>query len=272
MAIAVAIYLLAGTLAMIVGRFVEIGQPADTVADAAIAIILLLATYKIAIAGLGQRPRDELRARGLLPELGKGIAAGALLFSAVVGIAALLGVYHVTGRGSTHELLIPLVSSAILPAFAEELLFRGIVFRWIEELAGSWGALVISSALFGLGHLLNPGATLFSSFAIAVEAGLLLGGTYMLTRSLWMPIGLHAAWNFTQGVIFGVPVSGGATSGLLRSALSGPELLSGGRFGLEGSVIALVICTAAGGWFVRLAVRRGQLVQPSWARSGYRKL
>ena len=120
--------------------------------------------------------------------------------------------------------------------------------------------------MFGLAHVLNPGATWFSSFAIAVEAGLLLGGAYMLTRSLWMPIGLHAAWNFTQGAIFGVPVSGNPTQGLLLARLSGPNILSGGDFGLEASIIALIMATVGGAWLVVLAVRRGEVVQPSWVR------
>jgi hypothetical protein len=184
----------------------------------------------------------------------------------VVGIAAALGVYRITGPGGASTLVLDLISFGIMPAFMEELLFRGILFRWIEEFGGSWAALVVTSALFGLAHILNPGATWFSSFAVAVEAGLLLGGAYMLTRSLWMPIGLHAAWNFTQGAIFGVPVSGNAAQGLVRAKLSGPELLSGGGFGLEASVIALVIATVAGAWFVWLAIKRGELMQPWWVR------
>jgi hypothetical protein len=88
----------------------------------------------------------------------------------------------------------------------------------------------------------------------------------MLTRSLWLPIGLHAGWNIMQGPVFGVPVSGNPAHGLLRSRLSGPTLLSGGSFGLEASIIALTICTAAGVWFVWRAIRRGELVQPLWVR------
>jgi len=148
----------------------------------------------------------------------------------------------------------------------EELLFRGILFRWIEEFAGSWAALAITSALFGLIHIFNPQATWFSSFAIALEAGVMLGGAYMLTRSLWLPMGIHAAWNFAQGEVFGVPVSGTSVHGLLRSRLTGPEILSGGGFGLEATLFALLIATAAGVWFVWLAVRRGEVVQPSWRR------
>ena len=150
-----------------------------------------------------------------------------------------------------------------LPGFTEELLFRGILFRWIEEFAGSWAALVVTSALFGLAHILNPGATWFSSFAIAVEAGLLLGAVYMLTRSLWMPIGLHAAWNFAEGPIFGVPVSGSPADGALRASIAGPPILSGGPFGLEGSVIAVLSQRLAGLGFLCLALKRGRARQSS---------
>ena len=88
----------------------------------------------------------------------------------------------------------------------------------------------------------------------------------MLTRSLWAPIGLHAAWNFTQGEIYDVPVSGIDGTGLVEAKLSGPELLSGGAFGLEASVIALVIATGAGVWLVIRAVRAGHVVRPWWVR------
>jgi membrane protease YdiL (CAAX protease family) len=87
----------------------------------------------------------------------------------------------------------------------------------------------------------------------------------MLTRSLWMPTGLHAAWNFTQGFIFDVPVSGNAERGLVTAKLSGPALLSGGPFGLEASIIALVLATAAGILLVVLSVRSGRVVRPWWS-------
>jgi hypothetical protein len=88
----------------------------------------------------------------------------------------------------------------------------------------------------------------------------------MMTRSLWLPMGLHAAWNFTEGEVFGVPVSGIPEHGLFQARISGPELLTGGAFGLEASIVAVVIATGAGVWFVCLAVRRGQVVQPWWVR------
>ena len=141
-----------------------------------------------------------------------------------------------------------------------------VLGAWYAHGAQPLVTVCVPSALFGLAHILNPNATWFSSFAIAVEAGVLLGGAYMLTRSLWLAMGLHAGWNFTQGEIFDVPVSGIDEHGLVQAKLSGPELLSGGQFGLEASVIALAIATAMGVWLVMLAIRRGHLVQPSWAR------
>ena len=88
----------------------------------------------------------------------------------------------------------------------------------------------------------------------------------MLTRRLWMAIGIHAAWNFTQSGIFGVPTSGFPMKGVLVSELSGPEWLSGGAFGAEASVVTLTICTVAGVALLALAHRRGQFIAPFWRR------
>jgi hypothetical protein len=99
-----------------------------------------------------------------------------------------------------------------------------------------------------------------------VEAGMLLGGAYMLARNLWLPMGLHAAWNFTQGFIFDVPVSGHDMHGLVQAKLSGPVLLSGGAFGLEASMIGVVLSIPLGAAMIALAARRGHFVQPMWAR------
>lgn len=243
-----------------------IGPDWNEIVHAIIEICLVLAVYKFVIIRLGEHRRDDLPAHHALRNLGLGLAAGCLIFSAIVGLAALVGVYRITGAGDASRLVLELVGTAIIPGFMEEMLFRGILFRWLEEFGGSWAALVLTSALFGLAHIMNPNATWFSSFAIAVEAGVLLGGAYMLTRSLWFPMGLHAAWNFTQGEIFDVPVSGLGEHGLVEAKLSGPSLLSGGQFGLEASLLALLVATAVGIWIVWAAVERGELMMPRWVR------
>jgi membrane protease YdiL (CAAX protease family) len=266
MVIAVVIYILAATLALGLGKLVplSIGKTAVAAAHAAITIAIVLAAYKFIIVRLGEHPKDDLPGGPALRDTSIGVAIGFAVMALAVGVAAILGVYRIVGPGDASRLVLELVTVAIMPGFMEELLFRGILFRWLEEFGGSWAALAITSALFGLAHIMNPNATWFSSFAIAVEAGVLLGGAYMLTRSLWLAMGMHAGWNFTQGEIFDVPVSGIDEHGLVQAKLSGPPLLSGGTFGLEASLIALVIATGLGGNLVVLAVRRGRLVQPWW--------
>jgi membrane protease YdiL (CAAX protease family) len=267
MVTAVLLLIFTAQLAGVTGQALPpLAPDAKLVANGVITLVLVLLVYKLVIVRLGEQPRDDLRLANSVRDLGIGVALGAILFSLVVGTAALFDVYNIVGEGGAAQLVKILVAVTILPAVIEELLFRGILFRWLEEFGGSWFALAATSALFGAAHIVNPNASALSSFAIALEAGLLLGGAYMLTRSLWMPIGLHAAWNFTQGFIWDVPVSGIDQEGLVEARLSGPELLSGGAFGLEASIIAMVMATATGIWLVWRAVRRGELMQPWWVR------
>ena len=267
MVIAIFLFLLtAGAGQLLVRQVRDLTETVSVALAALVEIALVLIVYKGVLVRLGERPRDDLRLPGAARNLGLGLLTGFLLMASAVGVAAIAGVYRIVATGDASRLALELFGSAILPAFMEETLFRGILFRWLEEFGGSWAALSVTAALFGLVHIMNPNATWFSTFAIAVEAGLLLGGAYLLTRSLWLPIGLHAAWNFTQGEIFDVPVSGLSEHGLLEAKLSGPALLSGGGFGLEASVICLVLASATGIWFVWRAVKTGQLVQPWWIR------
>jgi len=231
-----------------------------------VSIPILLIAYEFLIRHLGERPKDDYRDPRAIRNLGLGLAAGFALFSVAVGIAALMGVYRITGPGDASGLVAALVGSAIFPAVSEELVFRGIMFRWIEEFGGSWMALLLTSALFGAVHLSNHGATWIAAVFIAFEAGIMLGAAYMLTRSLWMPMGIHAAWNFAQGELYDIPVSGHAEKALVKAQLSGPPLLTGNGFGLEASLIAMVIATAFGAWLLWLAIQRGQLMSPWWVR------
>ena len=267
MLIAVAFYVLASAASTLLGFVATVPDPlTDIAVRSGLAILFVAGVYKLVIRRIGDPPRDDLPARGALRGLGLGLGMGLVLFSIIVGIAALLDVYNIVGEGSVRSLVKTAIVIAILPAFMEEMLFRGILFRFLEDFGGSWFALALTSALFGLAHIFNPNASALSSLAIAVEAGILLGGVYMLTRNLWAAMGLHASWNFTQGYIYDVPVSGIDQDGMVQAQLSGDTLLSGGAFGLEASLIAMVVATAAGIWLVAKAVKAGQLVQPWWIR------
>ena len=211
-------------------------------------------------------PDTELPLTGALPELAAGIAIGGALFSVMTGIVWLLGGIEFLGVRGAGQIW-TMLAIAIVSGVFEETLFRGIVLRHLESLIGTWGSLAVTSALFGGLHITNPDATVWSSLAIALEAGILLGAAYLLTRRLWLAIGIHAAWNFTQGWVFSVPVSGGdAPLGLLITRRIGPDWLTGGDFGLEASVIAMLVATGAGLALLVLAAKRGQFVRPVWRR------
>jgi uncharacterized protein len=227
---------------------------------------LLIILYKLIIRQLGEHRRDDLRLSDSLRPLGIGLLTGLILFSLAVALAAILGIYHVTGEGDLTGLLPALVGPTIFAAMSEEMLFRGVLFRWLEEFGGSWAALLLTSAMFGAVHLANPNASVIAAVGIAFEAGVMLGAAYMLTRSLWLPMGLHAAWNFAQGEIYDIPVSGTPVHGVLVARLTGPPLLTGDGFGLEASLIAIMVATAFGLWLLLLAIRKGELVRPWWVR------
>lgn len=236
------------------------GQPLIVLAVVAIAALL----WRLFQHHVERREDAELALAGAGRELVQGLAAGFVLFCSVVAITIALGGMKITAINGIGQLW-ALLAMAIGSGFFEELIFRGILFRQIEAMLGSWAALAATSALFGASHLANPGATWFAAFAIAVEAGIMLGAAYMLTRRLWLAIGIHIGWNFTQGWVFSAPVSGGAApKGLLPTSREGPEWLTGGAFGLEASVVALVLATLLGLVLLWRAAAAGQVRRPSW--------
>ncbi len=236
---------------------------------AALRDVLVAATVSLIYCGyvrlLERRAVTELAPGPAAREFALGAAVGFGLLTATIASLWILGYYHVEGIGRLPSAAL-LTSMGLLPAFFEEILMRGIVFRITEESLGTWLALLISGLLFGDLHLLNPGATWAAAIFIAVEAGILLAAAYIVTRRLWVPIGMHAAWNVTLGGIFGVPVSGLQVDGMLKGALSGPELLSGGAFGPEASVFTVLVCTSMSVYLMVRAVKSGQIMRPFWSR------
>jgi membrane protease YdiL (CAAX protease family) len=230
------------------------------------AIVIL--AYSVYVRIIERRVVTELSGANAVRELGLGLALGAMLFCLTIGILAAVGVYHVTGSNG-WLIMLASVPGFVLGGVFEEVLIRGILFRILERWLGSWVALSISAVIFGVLHLLNPGAGLLNAAAISIEAGVLLAAAYMLTRRLWLCIGTHIAWNFTEGGFFSVAVSGGESKGLLQAKMVGPDWLTGGAFGAEASAVALAICVTAGIILLVLAVKRGHVVAPSWyARAG----
>lgn len=240
-------------------------SPLIRILRAFIVVLITHFAYSAYVRIVEKRAVSELGLNGFGKELMTGIFWGALLMSATIGIMWMLGNYTVTGINSI-TVLGPILAISIVAGYVEEVIIRGIIFRIVEEGLGSWIAVAISGGLFGYLHASNPNATIISSLAIALEAGILLAAVFMFTRRLWLAIGLHFSWNFTQGGIWGVAVSGLEFEGVLNSELSGPEILSGGAFGAEASIIAMIICTSAGVYFLWKAHQAGQFIEPFWKR------
>ena len=229
----------------------------------ALAALIIYYAYGRIIEG---REVTELSTPGMGREWATGLLIGATLISGCVLILLGLGMYRIEGLNPA-SFLIPAVAMAISSGTFEELFFRGVLFKSVEDMAGSWIALIVSSLVFGFVHLLNPEGTIVGAIYISIEAGLLLAAAYLLTRRLWLAMGVHMAWNYTLSAVFSGVVSGGVSDpGLIRAVFDGPDLLTGGSFGLESSILALVVCTGAGIIMAVLAHRRGHFLPPPWTR------
>ena len=265
--------LLGGVLFLMLGmsngyRFELSGSPLTALAVTAGMVTLGLAVYVLFVRFVERRPVSELALPGMGRELGVGLLVGSGLYTASVLILMVLGIYRIEGLNPVSFML-PAVAMALSSGVFEELLFRGALFRIVEEWLGSWISLAVSSFVFGFVHLLNPAGTIMGALFISIEAGVLLGAAYMATRRLWMSMGFHMSWNYTQSAVFSGVVSGSVSEpGLIKPVIKGPDVLTGGSFGLESSLIAFLLCTTAGVVLLILAVRRGNIVQPFWRRAG----
>lgn len=170
-----------------------------------------------------------------------GFGIGILFFILVTGFIALLGGYRIESINWNWKCLIQNLFMFMVVAVGEEVLFRGIVFRMIDDRWGTVVGLIASALIFGFVHITNSNATVWSSLAIAIEAGLLLAAAYKWSGTLWLPIGIHWSWNYFQGPIFGFAVSGNGTPSLINPVIEGSEWLTGGSFGAEASIPAFVL-------------------------------
>lgn len=270
LAVFVAAELIAGISVYPLARLIGEGEPGTPMTwnshpvsfllAASLSAMVAVACYWALMRWIRGASVTELAGPGRLREFLIGMVFGTLLMTVVVAVLAVIGCYRVTAVGWDGGILIGAVAG-IAAGFTEEILFRGVLLRLLEQWLGTWWALVLTSVLFGAAHLTNQEASAFGAVAIMLEAGVLLGACYLVTRRLWLVFGTHVAWNFTQGGIFGSDVSGtGMGRGLFEARFSGPDLLTGGDMGIEGSLVAVVVCTAAGVVMLLAARRRGMLL------------
>ncbi len=251
--------------AILLGPVTRMFEPgsAPRMLMAFVSMAVVLVCYAAYVRKVEKRPLSELALAGAGREFSVGLCLGVAIFALAIGILAGVGAYRITGQNELSVMLATIPGFLVVAVF-EEVLFRAIIFRILESSIGSWNALAVSSLAFGLMHFGNPNAGLLSALAIAIEAGLMLGAAYMLTRRLWLCVALHFGWNFAQGGIFSVAVSGHQQKGLFEAQMAGAEWLTGGRFGAEGSLVALVVCTLFGVAMLARTVSTDRIVRPSW--------
>ena len=205
----------------------------------------VLGLYAVWVKVFERRKVSELRLQGAFPDLLTGLLIGGLFISCVVGVLALMGVYRVDAVNIDWVGLLLSFAAFSIVAVCEEVLFRGILFRMIDERYGALLAFIISSLTFGAVHLMT--VDFWTAMAISAEAGFMLAAAYKFRNNLWIPIGIHWAWNFTLGPIFGVGVSGISEDAYaIIPEISGPYILTGGNNGFEGSIVTVLIGVTVG--------------------------
>ncbi|HWD61055.1 MAG TPA: type II CAAX endopeptidase family protein [Humibacter sp.] len=217
--------------------------------------------YLFAMRTVGGRAVPELSRHQLGRNIGIGLAIGTAFIVVSVAAVALLGgftiVWHPVGGMS-----VVFVGLAVNlgGAIVEELVFRGLILQAIlasfrGSVTGRIVAVAVTAALFGGAHMLNPGATVWTGTCIAIEAGVLLAVAFFWRGNLWLVIAIHFAWNFIEGLL-GIAVSGHRDPGLFFTTARGPLLLTGGTFGVEASLIPVLLSAAMATVMVLAARKR----------------
>lgn len=198
--------------------------------------LCILVLYAAFVKIFEKRQISELSVKQAFRDLPIGFAIGFLFIAVVVLILALVDVYKIESIHVNWESMLLDFSVLFLVAASEEVIFRGIMFRMIKD---RFTAFTISSLSFGLMHLWN--VDMWTAIAISAEAGFMLAAAYNLRNNLWIPIGIHWAWNFVSGTVLGLGVSGMVQeSSAIIPEISGPYILNGGSNGFEGSIVTCI--------------------------------
>ena len=206
---------------------------------------VVLGLYALYVKVFERRIPYELKLRNALPNLFLGVTIGGLFIACIVGILTLFGVYRIDAISIDWTGIVLNCAMLSIVAVSEEIIFRGILFRMIDERCSTIFAFIISSLLFGIIHLTT--VDFWTAIAVSVEAGFMLAAAYKLRNNLWVPIGIHWAWNFFLGPIFGVVVSGISQDAcVIIPKITGPYILTGGDNGFEGSIVTFVLGLAIG--------------------------
>lgn len=217
------------------------------------AAVLVLRWRRLPLSLLG------LSLKGRWKDLLAGLGVAVLLYVVSFGLSLLTGTVEVAGVQLVPSALLGTLLLFLLVAVTEEVMLRGFVLgRMLAGGMNRFVALFLSSALFSAMHLFNPNFALLP-FVNILLAGCLLGASFLYTRNLCFPIALHWFWNWMQGPVLGYEVSGmNSGESLLTLRLTGSDLLTGGSFGFEGSLLCTVLLVVGTLAIIGYYERRGR--------------
>lgn len=198
-------------------------------------IAVLYFSYVFCFRLLERRSITELSFRNFPREAGVGLAMG---FTAIGGIFFILFIVGAYSSGPPHPswAIVFAVVSMTMFVFFEEVLFRGVLYRILEDWRGTVTALLISAVVFGLTHITNAAVGPLG-ISSAVFGGALMGILFTWTRRLWVPTAFHIAWNLGQVLLLGNVSGEQGFVGLFDGRVTGPRLLVGSAFGVEDSLL-----------------------------------
>lgn len=224
-------------------NFIDLNIPQPTTRKLIMLLFSFLGTILIVAVFVKYVDKENFsdigfRVKNKLNEFWTGFFLGMLIMFAAFGILELLDQIQYQAFEFDLSQLIATLLIFVLVSFTEEILFRGYILRNLMYSFNKYLALILSASIFSLLHGFNPNIDIIG-FANIFLAGILLGITYIHTKSLWFPIALHFSWNFFQAIL-GFNVSGQNSYSMIRFSMAEPTLLNGGAFGFEGSILALI--------------------------------
>ena len=191
-----------------------------------------------------------------------GFIVGGLLVGSIILVLLISGSISFTVLNPFTIIFKPLILFILL-SLLEEIIFRGILYRITEQSLGTWIALIISALLFGIVHITNDHAD-FLGILSAALAGVMLGVIYTIRGRLWYPLAIHVGWNFFQ-YFFGLPVSGlDDFEYFMDASREGPEWLIGGGFGIENSLLTILMILGLSAFLIYRIRITGKFVKPFW--------
>jgi membrane protease YdiL (CAAX protease family) len=209
-----------------------------------------------------KRKFTEFSINGIGKNLTIGLLLGAVLYSFLILIMYLIGGYDAVISVKSFALIIPPLAMALSTSILEETLFRGFIFRIVEEKLGSYLALLISAIIFGLPHIVSDNSV---GLILAITFGLLLAIYYMYSRNLWCVIAIHFVWNFFNEYIFGINVRHSHTK-LITFKMEGTEWFAHGTFGPQAEILAGISILVVAIIFLTLCHKKGKIVKPYWTK------